>query len=113
MSRTLLVALALLAVDPAAAEPLSAEQALDTYKSLTTTIRPCKPAEQPDEIVVCGRAEDHRLPLRDQRDREADGGPVIGEVAAGKADPIRPGSCGVLLGGRVCNQGLTIVKTRF
>ena len=114
MSRTLLLVLAMSAASPAAAEPLSAEQALDTYKALTATSRPCRPAANQDEIVVCARDDDrYRLPLPDERGPRDTARAESGVIPSGSADPAKSGNCGIVQGGRVCNQGLTIIKSRF
>jgi hypothetical protein len=69
MARTFLLLIAALASPAGAAEPLSAEAALASYRKAFAPVAEidCPKARGPDEIVVCGRpgaTDPNRLPLR-------------------------------------------------
>lgn len=56
---------------PAAAPPVTAEQALTTYRETFDAVQPviCATPERSDELVVCGRrGSEQRLPLPVERE---------------------------------------------
>jgi hypothetical protein len=99
MARTALLLLipAGLCAPAAAAEPLTAEAAIDHYREVFEPVEAldCPKPASPDEIVVCGRpegsADPNRLPLPPEREP---GAPVAlaGEAPTGK-DALATASC--------------------
>ncbi len=57
-----------------------------------------------DEIIVCGTARDHRLPLAIERDPFEATGPVGGEAPRASAEPMMAGGCGIFAGQRRCGN---------
>lgn len=108
MPRTTLVFLLAALPLPASAEPLTSEQAMENYRTMTIAPLHCPDGGNPDDINVCGRRSPlnaYRLPLAEPTPGERVRAEPVSTVAAAEAGS----KCSTVGWNQECGIGLPLL----